>query len=174
MPVELTARKPQPADEPRRLTGRGVLAWVVGFFAVIFAANIALVWLALDSWTGLEVESSYKAGQHYEEEIVAAREQETRKWAVTAHAERSADGRAAISTTAADKDGEPLAGLEFTAHLSRPTARQLDRTVTLVETAPGRYEAVAADVRPGQWDLILIAGRDGKRLFRSRNRMVLN
>ena len=40
------------------------------------------------------------------------------------------------------------------------------------EAKPGDYRADAS-MRPGQWDLVIEAKRDGERLFRSRNRIVL-
>ena len=33
----------------RQLTGRGVLAWLAGFFGVIFLANFALIYFALQN-----------------------------------------------------------------------------------------------------------------------------
>ena len=55
------------AKKPRELTGRHVLLWIVGFFAVIFAVNGILVRAATSTFGGLETQSSYKAGLMFED-----------------------------------------------------------------------------------------------------------
>ena len=79
---------------PRPVTGYTVLAWMVGFFAVIFAANGVFIYLAAGSFPGLEVSSAYKAGQEYNGEIAAAAAQSARGWNVSASAQRAGDGAA--------------------------------------------------------------------------------
>ncbi len=38
---------------PRPITGRAVLFGLLAFFGVVFAVNGALIFFALDSWSGL-------------------------------------------------------------------------------------------------------------------------
>ncbi|MEI2384260.1 FixH family protein [Breoghania sp. JC706] len=161
------------AKPERRLTGRGVLAWLVGFFLVIFAANGAFIYYALSSWTGLEVESSYKAGQAYQGVLDEAARQAARGWQVNAHIDRDGGGRAAMRIVARDKTGAPLSGLLFTARLERPTHRAEDRTLTLAERETGIYVGTLDDLEPGQWDLHLEGTGSTGVVFRSRNRLFL-
>ena len=157
----------------KRLTGRGVLAWLFGFFALIFAANGAFIYFAMSSWTGLEVESSYKAGQAYQGVLDEASRQAARGWQVSAHLDRDTGGHATMRIVARDKAGAPVSGLVFTARLERPTHRAEDRTLTLAERDIGIYVGTMDDLEPGQWDLHLEgAGSEGI-VFRSRNRLFL-
>jgi nitrogen fixation protein FixH len=39
-------------------------------------------------------------------------------------------------------------------------------------TAPGRFSGVVTP-SPGQWDLVIELSRDGERLFRSKERVIL-
>ena len=56
--------------------------------------------------------------------------------------------------------------------LERPIERQLDRGITVTEDLPGRFHG-SAEIASGQWDLVIELSRQGDRLFRSRNRVVL-
>ena len=63
-------------------TGRTVLLALVGAFVVIFAANFALIFTALGTLHGEEVENSYDASQVYNQKIAAARAQDELGWRV--------------------------------------------------------------------------------------------
>ncbi|NRG19566.1 FixH family protein [Rhizobiales bacterium] len=161
-------------NKERRVTGRTVLIWLCGFFGAIFAANAVFIWLALGSFPGVAVESSYKAGLTYNEEIAASKEQAKRHWGVEANVKRRADGTADIGILARDEAGSPLSGLAFTATFIRPASAQAYRTVTLSEGESGSYTGIASGVSEGRWILELEAeGADGV-VFRSRNRMFLS
>jgi len=56
----------------------------------------------------------------------------------------------------------------------RPTDRRADEAFEVEETGGGSYRGTAHGVAAGQWDLVIEADRGGKRLFLSRNRVVLN
>ncbi len=155
-------------DHGRRLTGWGVLAWLTGFFAVIFAANGAFIYLALSTFPGVEVASSYKAGQEYEADEMAGRAQAERAWTVDAHVTLSTDG-ALVATTFVDRAGAPIPGLDVTATLAHTVDTAHDRTVSLTQTGAGAYRGILAGIGPGRWTLILTAERHGERLFLSRN-----
>lgn len=156
----------------RPFTGTRMLVWMVGFFAVIFAANAVLIYYALTSFPGLEVASAYKAGQQYAAEVDAARVQAARHWSVDVKAE-PVEGGAAVTATFLGADGQPERGLTVTAEMQHPTASGHDRKVDLVEAAGGSYAATVPEVGSGRWLLVLEASRDGERLFRSRNPVFL-
>lgn len=158
---------------PRPITGRTVLVYTVAFFGIVLGVNLTMIKFAVDSMPGTEVDSAYRSSLAFNAEISAAREQAARQWRVTAHIERDADGIGIVQAEARDRTGVPLAGLSFTAQLSRPTDKRADRVVPLGEADAGRYRARVGDVPPGQWDLVLEAARGGERLFLSRSRVVL-
>ena len=152
-------------------TGRHFLIGIVLFFVAIFAANGVLLYFALTSWSGLEVESSYEAGLTFNKDIATARQQTELGWTVEAEAVRAADGSASIKLSAKDKNGTFLRGLTANGRLSRPIKRSEDRAFNLTETADGLYTASIADVPAGQWDLIIEAKDGPDRIYRSRNRL---
>ena len=158
----------------RPLTGRTVLICLIVFFGIIIGANITLAKFAIDSLPGTEVDSAYSASLAYESEIVAAREQAARAWRVNAHVARSPDGRAEVSVEARDRNGVPIQGLNFTGRLERPADRRADRPVELPNAGAAAYRGTVAALAPGLWDLVLEGDVAGKRLFLSKNRIVLN
>jgi nitrogen fixation protein FixH len=159
--------------EPRQVTGRMVLAMMVSFFAVIIGVNGFMAHEALSTFRGVDADSAYRAGQLFEHEVAMARAQDAEHWQVDAKVTPSADGIAVLDVVAHDASGAPLNGMTATAVFARPTDRHLDRTVIVNEDRPGRHYQGAAIVAAGQWDLILELSRQGDRLFRSKNRVVI-
>jgi nitrogen fixation protein FixH len=86
---------------------------------------------------------------------------------------RLAPGATLVDIEARDSAGRPLAGLTATAQLAHPNDRRADQAVSLNEGAAGQFRGTASPV-VGQWDVVIELARDGERLFRSRNRVVLN
>jgi nitrogen fixation protein FixH len=158
----------------RPITGRFVLIAVVSFFAIVIGVNLVMMRLAIATLPGTDVDSAYGASLAYQKEIQAAHQQDKRDWRVGAHVERQPDGIARLNVDAKAGDGLPLAGLSVVSRLERPTDRRADQTFEIRETGGGSYRGTAHGVAAGQWDLVIEADRDGKRLFLSRNRIVLN
>lgn len=160
--------------EPKPITGRFVLAITVAFFAVVIGVNVVMIELAVRTLPGTEVDSAYAASLSYKDEIKAAHEQAQRAWKVDAKIERRPDGVAALRIEALDHDGRPVAGVAFSGRLERPADKREDKVLDLAEREAGIYRANVAEVAPGQWDLVLEADAAGKRVFLSKNRVILN
>jgi nitrogen fixation protein FixH len=156
------------------LTGRKVLFLLVGFFGVVFAANGLMMKLAIQTLPGTEVDSAYSASLAYGHEIAAAHDQNTRNWKVDAHIQRGPDGGATLQVEAHDNSGLPMSGLNFQGRFERPADRRADQAVALAEVASGVYRGSAPLIGPGQWDLVLEGDAAGRRLFLSKNRVLLN
>jgi nitrogen fixation protein FixH len=156
-----------------RLTGRMVLVITVTFFALIFGVNGVMVYLAIGTFPGAVTGSSYKASQEYNKEIAAAAEQAKLGWKVSEHATLEG-GAARITLEGTDANGAPLTGLAFTATLQHPVKQGEDRAGEMkpVVGTSGRFEAVISGVEAGQWELVIDGSRDGKRLYRSQNRVI--
>lgn len=145
------------ASTPPSFTGRHMLAVVLGFFGVIIAVNLTLALFAARSWTGLVVENSYVASQHYNEELARAQRQRALGW----QGGLSYDGGRLVFRLH-DAAGEPLAGMQVTATVRRPTHEGEDRELSLSPGAAGVY-AVAVALMPGTWAAEVHAlGRDGR------------
>jgi nitrogen fixation protein FixH len=153
------------------LTGRFVLVCLIAFFAVISLANGIMIRAAVTTFGGVETASSYQAGLAYGREAAAAQAQSALHWQVKA-AVRPSAGKTLVDIDARDADGAPLSGLRATALLSHPTDRRADRAVALNEDASGRFRGTAGRI-VGQWDLVIELSRGAERVFRSRNRVVL-
>jgi nitrogen fixation protein FixH len=151
-----------------------VLAILLGFFAVVFGVNGLMMTMAITTLPGTEVDSAYSASIAYETEIAAARDQSKRDWKIDAKVERKPDGNATLRVEARDKNGVPLAGLSFFGRLERPTDKRADRDVALAEISGGIYSGNASGITAGQWDLVLEGDSTGRRVFLSKNRLVLN
>ena len=156
------------------LTGTKVLLMLVAFFGVVIGVNVTMMKLAIATLPGTEVDSPYAAGLVYDREISAAQDQAARKWKVSAHIERRADGNAVLQVEARDASGRPVTGLKFGGRLERPTDKRADLAVELAEAGSGVYRGNAASVAPGQWDLVIEGDARGERVFLSRNRVILN
>ena len=159
-------------DKPRELTGRAVLLWIVGFFAVVFAVNGVLVQAATSTFRGIEVGSSYQAGLMFKQEVESAERQNALHWRVDGKLSRDGTGQAVLDIGAADAQGAPVTGLTAVAYLAHPADSRLDRTVELDKIAPGRFHG-AVTAQAGQWELTVDLSRGGDRLFRSRSRVTL-
>ena len=156
----------------KEVTGRTVLVWLVAFFAVVAAVNVAMIRAAVSTYGGLETESSYQAGLAFARETADARAQDALHWRVDARLSPAGAGATGLMVDARDADGRPLRGLAATARLVHPADQRDDHAVALRETGPGEFRGTAL-AAAGQWDLVIELAREGKRVFRSRNRVLL-
>ncbi len=163
---------PSRTGRPREITGWTVLGLTVAFFAVVVGVNAFMAHEALSTFGGVDTESSYRAGQLFEREVALAKAQDAQHWQVEAKVTPAPDGTALLDIVARDASGAPLAGMTATAVFARPTDQRLDRAVAVTEDAAGRFHGSAA-IAAGQWDLLIELSRQGDRLFRSKNRVVL-
>jgi nitrogen fixation protein FixH len=155
----------------KEVTGRMVLICLVTFFAVVGAVDFGMMATAISTFTGLDSDSPYQEGLAFEQEKSAAAAQQALRWQVQASVKKEG-GATSVEVSARDATGKPLRALAATATLVHPTDRRLDRDLTLAEDAPGHFQGLTATA-VGQWDLLIELSRDGARMFRSKNRVVL-
>ncbi len=125
-------------------TGRHLLAILLAFFGVIFAANFTMAYFAFSSWTGLVVKNSYVASQEFNE--------------TTAALEKSALGVAVVATyaneqltlTLRDNAGNAVAATNVMVTLGRPSHEGEDHNIALAPKADGIYGATHS-LAKGQW-----------------------
>ena len=164
---------PTSRQRARPLTGRAVLVWLLAFFVVVFGVNGVMAWLALASFSGTVVDSSYRAGQRFNGEVDAARLQEARHWAVTIDVQRGADGGAAVRVLARDGAGVPVSGVSAHVELQRPADRHGDVTLELTDRGGGEFAGQVAALDAGQWEVVTTITNAEGSVFRSRNRVVM-
>jgi len=158
--------------DKRELTGRAVLFWLIGFFAVVLAVNAVLVQAATSTFGGLQTGSSYKAGLMFKEDVALAQRQDALHWRVAGTLARDRAGEAVLELSARDPQNAPLTGLTAVARLAHPADARLDQTIPLSRTGAGAFHGEAS-AQPGQWELIVDLYRGDDRLFRSRSRVTL-
>jgi len=155
----------RPLAQSFQLTGRKVLLIALAAFGVVLAINGAFVWLALDGFSGLSRPNAYREGLHYNDELAAAAEQQTRGWQSRYTLEAD---RLVLAVVLAD--GTPVTGLTLTAAVGRPVTADYDQTLALTETQPGRYLA-AVTLAPGQWSVVATGADPQGRAYRSEARL---
>jgi nitrogen fixation protein FixH len=159
------------ASRPFSVTGRFVLFCLVGFFLTVAAVNAVMVRFAVSTFGGVETESAYKAGLAFRAEIDASVAQATRSWKVDA---RIAEAREdpVIHVVVRDQAGHPVPRLAARIQLEHPADRRRDIAVPAAEQSAGTFRAVAGNAS-GQRNLVIELSRDGERVFRSVNRVVI-
>jgi nitrogen fixation protein FixH len=158
--------------EVRPITGRFVLIAFVSFFGVIAAVNGVMMTLAIRTMPGLDVKNGYVASQAMNGEILAMRQQTERGWKADI-AVQLKSGSAPVNITLTDRDGAPVTGLDVKVRLAHPALVRADHVAAMTEARPGQYTAEWPDIAPGAWTIVVEAGRNGQRMFATRNRIVL-
>jgi nitrogen fixation protein FixH len=169
MPV-FAIRRRAPAESRR--------SWIPYVFvfgmAVVLAANAALVWFALSSWTGLVAERPYERGIAYNRLIEAEARQTALGWRadVAFVAKPGGDGAGTIAITIVDANAEGLSGLVILASAERPLEDAAAIPLIPTYAGAGRYLADVDLPRRGQWDVRIHATR-GEDTFIAVRRLIV-
>jgi len=143
--------------EPR--SSRWIPWTFVGLFAVMLIANGALVFFALDSWTGLSTKHAYQRGITYNRVLADERVETALGWRLATSLVATEPGRGRIEVRIEDRAGTPVDDAEVRALLRRPLREGFDAKVALDALGGGRYAAAVAVPLPGQWEVRVLARR---------------
>lgn len=154
-------------DGQRQFTGYHMLFAMVAFFGVIIGVNVTLALVANTSWTGLVVDNSYVASQHFNEKLAEGREQAALGWTSTLTIE---NGRIALAI--ADARGRRVWAHGGEVVLRRPAYAAEDESFPMNAAKDGTLYAEHA-VRDGLWiiDVWADVGRD--RPYRDGRRITI-
>lgn len=159
-------------DKP--LTGRQVLLGFLAFFGVVFLANGIMMWQAAATFDGRQEEDAYRKGRDYNATLAAARAQQDLGWDVTLeHKAWGAPTTRTVTARFTDAEGRPLSDLEVTATFFSPVEEEDDVTALLSPVGEGRYQAVMALPRAGNWELRLQAHGAGGVRYQLRDKTVV-
>ena len=155
-----------------------VMVWFFVLFGAFLLANATLIYFALTSWTGLEVESHYNKGIAYNDTLAAAKAGEALGWNVdidfqsipVSALEGVKDGNLSVRIT--DATGNPLEGAEVAALFFRPTHEGFDRRLSLGSKGGGLYAVQASLPLAGQWDVRILI-HHGDDSYGAKRRIVL-
>lgn len=153
-----------------KLTGRGVLLWLTGFFGVIFAVNVAFIWVGLATYRGEDEQKPYLQGIEFNHTLERRAEQAKLGWTSHIAVERLPSGTVQVTVALKDAAGAPqsVAGLE--GELRHPADETRDRTLRLVERRKGEYQASLAGISAGSWN-VLISTPEGAVPFEASERL---
>lgn len=135
------------AATQKQLTGKHVLAMLLGFFGVIIGVNMIMAYFANSTWSGLVVANGYVASQSFDKDLAKARAQDALGWnvAFTFKPDR-------INIAFADKNGRAIETLALTGELERAVTDKEDQTLTFTPMGGGVYSAPAR-LSPGVWEV---------------------
>jgi nitrogen fixation protein FixH len=141
---------------------RSLIPWLFpAAMLPVFAANGALIYLALASKPALVDVHPYEDGRAYNRDLAAARAQQRLGWTATLASPRRVATAAPIVFAVRDRSGAPVTGLAVELSIRRPVGALPDRRVVLAEAGPGRYTAAVRLPLAGQWQFDIVAQRGG-------------
>ncbi len=146
----------------------------VAFFAVVFAANGIMIYLAEATFPGLSAEDAYRTGLAYDKALAEAKEQKKRGWSTDLRVETGASRTGHLTLDVTGRQGDPVAGLKVRARVRRPGNAEKDFDVTFHQTEKGRYVADTRFPDTGQWELLVAAGRKERVLYRTMRDVVID
>jgi nitrogen fixation protein FixH len=157
-------------------TGRAFLICLLVGFGVVFAMNFTMAYLAIKTFAGVEVPSSFEASQTFGAELAKASLQQGLGWHVDAHLARRPQtvDLVDVAVDFRDRTGHSPAGLSVVGRLEHLSDKARDRDAQLVETAPGHFTGTISNVSDGGWLFVVEAKRNQQRVFMSRNRTIVN
>ncbi|MGE3882837.1 MAG: FixH family protein [Flavobacteriaceae bacterium] len=153
-----------------RITGWMVFWALVAFFGLITAANVALMWFALSTFTGIEAPNAYEAGRGFNESMARAEAQAASGWKAEADIDNAA-GRVAVRLLG--ETSAPATGLAVKAIFRSPVTEAKDAEIILRETEVGRYTGAMPPLPAGNWDVVIEARSADELVFTSVNRALL-
>ncbi len=149
------------------------IPWIfVGFFLAVFAANGAMIAVALSTWTGLETDTAYEDGLAYNGRLAERAAQKALGWQVALALEEAVGGEAELRIRLRGPNGEALYADEVRARFKRPTSEGHDFEVTLEDRGAGLYGREVTLPLPGQWDIEVNVTKGDDR-HSSRRRVML-
>lgn len=153
------------------LTGRKVLIWLIGFFALVMAVNTVFIVISLKTFRGEDEQKPYLQGVEYNQTLALRAEQAKIGWRASIGSERVA-GAVQISVSLDQESGSPETQASLRGELRHPADENKDRTFALTQTKPGVYQARLSGVSAGTWDVVVTA-RDPKHPFEASRRLWL-
>ncbi|MCC7260727.1 MAG: FixH family protein [Alphaproteobacteria bacterium] len=141
--------------------------YFVLFFAFIALVNGVMVWLAVNTHTGLVTEHPYEKGLAYNQVVNAEQAQEALGWGGNI-----AFDKHMLTFTLLDRTGAAVAADRVTAHFMRPTQEGMDFDVTLSPVADGMWQAEVTPPHNGLWEVRVYA-EQGSNRFQQAKRIVV-
>ena len=153
-----------------RLTGRGVLLWLFGFFGIIFAMNFYFIMVSSATFRGEDEQKPYLQGVEFNQTLARRAEQRALGWKAGITAIRLTDGHVRIEITALDRNGKAVRDAALAGELRHPSDENRDRALRLTQVAPGIYQVELNGISAGIWD-VLVHSADAHAPFEAERRV---
>ena len=175
MPVNSPSLSPLDA---RPLQGQAPVAWwqnrwpwiILGMLGSTILACMITIVIAVKTQDSLVADDYTRHGKGINQRLEKDQEAQRRGITLVPTATRQPDGAVVfvLVYTAPERSPPP----EFLRlHLAHPTIGAQDRSLALVQTAPGRYQAQATEFMAGYWHL---SAEDPAGLWRVRSRLPID
>jgi nitrogen fixation protein FixH len=139
----------------KKLTGRGVLLILAGFFGVIILTNAIFITAAVRTFRGEDEARPYLQGVEYNQTLARRAEQVKLGWHARIGDQRLPSGQVLLTVDVAQPDGKAPKGLVLDGELRHPADEHRDRALRFAETSPGHFQAYLRDLAPGQWRMVV-------------------
>jgi len=153
-----------------KLTGRGVLLWLVGFFGIIIAMNAVFITVSATTFRGEDEQKPYLQGVGFNQTLSRRAEQKAAGWQAAISAARLDSGAVRILLSLHDRDGAPVGGEKLTGDLRHPADENRDQALVLAQVGPGLYQADLPEVAPGNWE-VQVQAAGGREPFEAARRL---
>ncbi|HEX3486049.1 MAG TPA: FixH family protein [Micropepsaceae bacterium] len=153
------------------LTGRHVLFWLLGSFAVVFAFNATFVVLSVKTFRGEDEQRPYLQGIGYNETLERRAGQKKMGWTATIGATRLDTGKVRIAVDLKGKDGLPVRHMPLAGILRHPSDETRDHALEFHETGDGTFVAEVSDVTAGSWDVLVSTTNNSGSPFEGSRRL---
>ncbi|MBT3347423.1 MAG: FixH family protein [Thiotrichales bacterium] len=149
--------------------------WVIGWLGLlllVLVVNTGMIITAFKTSPGLVQDDYYEQGRDYERTVLQLMEMRERLgWQISLdEGEVVTSSPATLDVVVKSKTGEPVEGLTGDLQLYRPSDRDQDSIVSLIEVGNGRYQARYTLLLKGVWDLILTL-KSGDDLYKVEKRI---
>jgi nitrogen fixation protein FixH len=147
-------------------TGRHMFLIMMTFFAVVFLANMSLVYFASQSWTGLVVKNSYVSSQEFDKTTRKLEAASAGVHVAVSHA------NGMLTLTLSDNGQKAVFASNVIVRLGRPTHEGEDRTIALTAAGNGIFSS-EFNLARGQWSGMVSADVIGHEHWRRPIRILV-
>lgn len=153
-----------------RSSRSSLVPWLfVAGFAVVIAVNGLMMWLAIDSFSGLYSDHARDRGLRYNQVVAEQRARDALGWTI----EMDWQGeRHQLTLTARDATGRPLEPAGVAVELIRPAEKRAPLRIIMEPLGGGRFAGTFALPARGNWDADIVVEADGHR-FAATKRLFL-
>ena len=149
-------------------TGRHMLVIFLCFFTVVIGVNIFMAVMAIHSWTGLVVENSYVASQHFNSDVAALKK--SAELGIS-HGLHYGKGKLQLSLT--DAEGHPVQATNIQISFERAFGANHQQVLSIARLSTDLFEGSAV-LSLGTWKGEISADLSNGDRWRQPFRLMVN